>query len=356
MEKKCRGWHETSYAPTWSAKADTELTAVDYLPAAKSVWAAGGYKQGAVSGGILLQLGKTSPAIQKGTHAFSDIHYGMAVGPKGQVYHYSSGTWNQLLLPAGNVDSLGVWGATINSKETFLLSGKETSTTAGVLACSVSGTTMTCSIHTGFSSGTVLGPIFGTVASAALGPAWVLEVDSSGNEDIYYHGSSSTKWSASVPQGCVDKGSTGGTPCSKTLSHFTDLYGSSTSDLWAVGSYGSILRYDGSKWSAVTKAISNQSTYSMDAVYSSGKEKLVIIAMHNSSTAGNAVQVITYNRALNRWFGPLLIHPPSNKNTSDQIMGIGGAGYSDLWMVGRRKVFASTGTSSQMKGWILQLK
>ena len=355
VAQKCKGWHESAYTPSWASTANTSFAAVDYLPAAKSVWAAGGYSKGTtVSGGILLQLGKPLPAIQKATDGFYDISYGMAVGRLGQVYHYSAGTWNKLALPAGSIDRYAVWGATINKKETFLLSGQETTTKAGVYACTVSGTAMTCTTHSGFTTNTVLGPIWGTVAGTFLGPSWVLEINATGNEDIY-HSSSSTKWSAGAPQGCVDQGASGTTPCSKTKSPFSGLHGSSASDVWAVGAGGKILRYDGAKWAAVTNALTGQSGFTMDAVFSSAKDGLVIIAMHSNSITGNRVMLLTYNRALGRWFGPMEVRPAHNANTTDKIRGIGGIDSSNLWMVGQHKVLTS-GTTYQIKGWILQLK
>ena len=131
------------------------------------------------------------------------------------------------------------------------------------------------------------------------------------------------------------------------------MFGSGGGDVWVVGTIGTILRYDGLKWTKIsTNVASNLSYYSLDAGYTSPADKLVIIAAHRDGTGGRYVSVYTYNSDLFRWFGPITIVSPANNNFTDEVRDVGGQSLADLYMVGTRV----SGSPLRPQGWILQLK
>lgn len=358
VANKCRGWKASNFTPTGVVATSTTLSAVAYVPAAQQVWASGGYRVGSTSkGGVLVQLsGSTTPTVVKATHPFNDLHRNMAVGPAGQIYYHNGTAWTTLTLPStiGNVERKGVWGAVVGGKETYYMSGLRTGVVAAMYPCSVAAGTLSCVAHQGVPLNVVLGPVFGSLKGSSQGPLWSLRLNPGKAEDIYHNSGASIYWSVAPPGGCQDKGASGGTPCSKTTATFSDIGGSSSSDVWAVGTAGTLLHYDGSAWTALTGKLVDQTVQNLDTVYSSSSEQLVIIAGHRTTITGNLVVLFNYNRLLKRWYGPLVVGHPQSNNTQDKIRGIGGASAATLFMVGQRKVM--TGPTATTAAWVLQLQ
>jgi hypothetical protein len=355
----CKGWTETTYmAP--SATGATSLNAVDYIPPAKSVWAAGEFVTASLppASGILVQLGPTSVTAPVVASApLSDLHYRVAVGNDGQAYYHNGSGWVQpssLTTALGGMTRHGVWAAAIGGGEVAYLSGTHDNGAGepGVLRCATQGGSFSCVDHSGFANNALMGAVFGTLApNGGPGPAWAVRVDAPGSEpeDIYFNPGNTTSWTRNPPQGCQDTGS-GSSPCSNTSGAFLDMHGSSGSDIWVVGSYGEMLHFDGNGWNHLTSKFTSQTSYTLRTVYTSPADKLVIIAGYRNYSSGRSVAVIIHNTELDRWFGPLQLRW-SNNSWTDEIRGIGGQGFSNLWMVGRRVSLSSGDTG--VAGWIL---
>ena len=354
----CVGFNQKLY--TAKGAYHTSLNAVDYIPAAKGVWAAGMYQEtdkGSAKG-VLVQATASSSASEVLTaNALSDLHYRMAVGQKGTVMYHDGKSWTAatwLAKPLGTADRLSVWGANVNNTLTFFLTAKQSSTVAAVTRCTL-GASIVCEGHTGVASGAGLGRIVGTLTSGGgQGPLWAAVMGAYTDPEDIYHNTGKTKtWSTSGPNGCKD-GS--GTPCSNTSAETYDLEGSSASDLWLVGSNGLILRHDGKSWSKQTNVIPSQSYYHFTAVYSSAKDKLTTVVGHYDSASSKVrrLRMFNYNHTLKRWFGPITI-AETPYQSPDLILDVGGQGYSELWMVGQRKIVNTSG-KPQLAGWMLQLK
>ncbi|MCA9666374.1 MAG: hypothetical protein KC503_12325, partial [Myxococcales bacterium] len=171
-------------------------------------------------------------------------------------------------------------------------------------------------------------------------------------EDIYYRPSSG-KWSWNGPQGCFDGSNTA---CDNTDSHdFTDMFGSSDSDIWTVGTNGLVVAYDGSGWTRDNNVVTAQNTYDFDAVFSHPADNLVTIAAHRDAGGNRTVVFFNYNRALKRWFGPITVRTFTGTVRSGYIADMGGEGYSNMWLVGRRPQSLG-GVNASYRAWVLHLK
>ena len=122
-----------------------------------------------------------------------------------------------------------------------------------------------------------------------------------------------------------------------------------------VGSKGLIMWFNGAKWASLSGVITNQTTYSFDAVFSSDAAKLVTIVGHQDSLTGRALVLFNYNTHLKRWLGPVVIHKAGKNNFKDLARDINGTGYANLWIVGNRVPITSP-ASAYTSGWILSLQ
>jgi hypothetical protein len=357
-QNKCSAWLETTFDPKVVAPGATVSTALNGVAAISSagneVWAAGEYTANLVTGGVLVRLtagGFSMPPVMA-PQRFAGIHYRLAVGDGGQAYYHDGLLWAphlKLQQALGSSDRQGVWGSGSSAGEVFWVSGFEGSGSAGMMRCSLgSFDPVVCLAQPGFQTGVQVGAVAGTSGGAA----WALPF--SGDEDIYYYAPGASSWTRNGPEGCEDMGSSLATPCSNTSGNFRDVFASGSDDVWAVGSSGLLMQYDGVKWVKLTGVFSYQSSYTLDAVFSSPADKLVTIAGHAASGGGRWVSLFNYNTELGRWFGPITLIPSSN-NANDEIRDLGGIGYANLWAVGTRLVGTGTG-NARMTGWILQLK
>jgi hypothetical protein len=363
----CKGWTESFYQPPAALQpGETALNGVDYIKVAGGAWAAGEFTAGSGSTesphGVLVPLGNTSPPAVTTKAPLRAIHHRMAVGDAGQAWVHDGTKWVANTMIQGFLKSAqrySVHGIKTALGDAFYLGGPHDTglgAVSGVVICSLGPISIApCINHTGFTSQSLLGGIYATVAPlGAPGKAWAIHVDLPGNqpEDIYANsGGTSTSWNRTPPDGCQDNNNS---PCDNTYGAFLDIYGSSEKDVWIVGSYGNMLHHDGSGWTRLQNKVQFQTYQVMKAVYSSPTAGLVSIASHRATGSTRWVNLYNYNVALDRWFGPIAVWTGSN-NGVNEIRDIGGVGYNDLWMVGTKEVVSSNGTST-VRGWILHLK
>jgi hypothetical protein len=358
-QTKCWAFEESTILPQLPLPlpitVNAALNSVDYIPAAGAVWAAGQYDAGATNGGLLLPL-PASGSPQLAPKRFRGISHRVAVGEGGQAWYYDGVLWGphaKLETVLAGADRSSVWGGAISGVDLFYLAGTQTMLSPAMMSCAVSLGTASCVSHDPFPQNLLLGAVAGAIpAGSPQAPVWT--VPFAVPDDIYYNPGLGTNWSRSAPQGCEDKGNTPGTPCSYTGGDFRDLYASGSTDVWAVGSSGLILRYDGSGWSKITGAVSSQTSLTFTAVYSAPAEHLLTVAAFAGNPNGRSVRIYNYNRALGRWLGPINVASPTGSNVSDEIRDIGGVGYGNLWLVGQRQI--QGGGPSHLEGWVLHLK
>ena len=134
-----------------------------------------------------------------------------------------------------------------------------------------------------------------------------------------------------------------------------NIGGSSSSDVWMVGSGGMILRYDGTKWVRISNAFSSQNYYTIHSVWSSPKEKVTFFAASYNTwgSSGHRVRIFTYNHALKRWFGPTTLRY-SQSNSPDYIHDLGGTDLNNFWGVGQ--IRHGSGSSTRTKAWVIHLQ
>ena len=360
---KCRAFVQKTYDPPGSFQ--TSLRAVDYIPSAKRVWAAGEYRAAGTPGsstkGVLVDVasvGSTSGTVQVQTsQAFLDINHLAAVGAGSTAYIYQGGKWVaslSLQTYANKAPIRGVWGARINNLETLYLTGDRGSALGGISRCVMGSTgAFSCAKHTGFSSSASIGVIYGSLQGTAQGPLWA---GTNGSyfapEDIYYNPGSGSTWTRSGPHGCQDSGSN---PCANTSSESHSLNGSGTKDVWLVGNGGMIIHYDGSKWNRINAAFDYQTYHTIHGVYASTAAGLATVAtvINWGGSTGHQVRLYNYNTAMKLWLGPITLLSSYN-NSPDFIYDIDGQSYADLWLVGQRRT--SSGPSARTRGWIVNLK
>jgi len=365
----CKGWTESVFQPPSSVDVDnTALNGVAHIPVAGSAWAAGEFTSGSgrveVVHGVLVPLGNTiTPGAVVTTKApLHAIHYRMAVGDAGQAWVHDGTSWSSNTMISGFLKSAqrySVHGVKTALGDAFYLGGPHETgpgAVSGVVLCSLGPISISpCINHTGFNSESLLGGIYATTTSlGAPGKAWALNVDLPGTlpNDIFTNpGGTSTSWNRNPPDGCQDSGST---PCGTTYGALLDMHGSSAQDVWVVGSYGNILHHDGTGWVRLQNKVQFQSYQVMKAVYTSAAAGLVSIASRRTSGSTRWVNLYNYNVALDRWFGPLTVWQGTD-NYINEIRDMGGKGYDDLWMVGRKEVTSSNGTIT-IRGWILHLQ
>lgn len=360
LANACKGWIESTYEPPAAQKPTaTTLTSVDYIPVAKQTWATGEYHSSASAGlkGLLTRIGATGTVAPVLTGAaMKDLHHRMAVGLNGTARYHDGSKWissSALTSALKGHSRYGVWGAKIGPAETFYLSGYQSSGNAGIISCAVVGSTVNCVNNTGIASGAYMGSIFGSVTNLGLiGRLWSPRSNTPGSEpeDIYSNPGSSLAWSYSAPHGCHDAGSS---PCSSTSGGFLRMNGSGAKDVWLVGQAGNLLHYDGSKWNRITNVFPSQSSYQLTAVFSSPKDKLVTVAGYRNFGSGRQVVLVNYNSELDRWFPASQVRWSAGDFTNE-LLDLGGQGYSALYAVGRRRVGSGSGT--KVVGWILTLK
>jgi hypothetical protein len=362
VKSKCAPWVETVFdlpVPGPNPVQSSALNGVDFIPSASNVWTAGEYSTQLGSGGMLLQLGTIIPAVPVVTaKRFRGIKHRLAVGEAGiAMAHDGALGWVSQAKIEGYLAGLyrnGVWGAPLaNGSETFFLSGTQGTSQVGIVQCTI-GLEVTCSDHGGFDNGAQLGPVFGALGpGGTLASVWALPLSSV--TDLYHYPGSGTSWSLNGPAGCEDFGNSSSTPCSQTSGAWRDLFASGSSEAWAVGGSGLLLRWDGTKWNRLTGVVSSQSSYTFTAVFSSPSDGLTTVAA-TSSFNGRWVHLFNYNQALSRWLGPIVLVNPSGSNNQDEVRDLGGQGYGGLFAVGVRQSGSSSGATPRNLAWAVQLK
>lgn len=358
VNNACSGWSEQTFEPKVPSPGtglSASINGVAFIPPAKEVWAVGEYGTNVNGGGFLVRLdpGSTPLSTILSTKKLRGIHYRLAVGDDGAAWYHDGASWGGhagLQAELGGADRVSVWGTPTVAGDVVYMSGTEGLGGPAVLKCILTSP-LACEKHTADPL-TNIGAVFGVDGALGGTPqVWALAF---GVDDDIFYTDGSTAFTTAGPLGCLDLGTGGSTPCSSTNGDYRDLYASKATDVWAVGSSGLIMQYDGTSWHHVTNVIKSQSTMVLDAVYSSPSEGLVTIAAHSSGTSANRLVVLyNFNTELKRWLGPITL-VTSGYLSSDLIRDIGGESYGNLWMVGQRAV--SSGSNVRTVGWVLKLK
>jgi hypothetical protein len=98
-----------------------------------------------------------------------------------------------------------------------------------------------------------------------------------------------------------------------TMNTLYSIWGSSPSDVFAVGSGGTILHYDGSAWSAMSSGTTNE----LDGVWGSSSSDVFAV--------GNGGTILHYDGS--EW-------SPMSSGTTNDLTGIWGSSPSDVFAVG----------------------
>lgn len=336
------------------------LVAVDQQSAFKEIWAGGAYMQqtGPTQqdrGMVVCLSGACASKVQLVSAPIRGLSDRLVVMPKEQLYYGANKVWqpqSALAQALGGAERHGVWGRPLSGvQEVYYLAGQATAGQPGIARClhGASGN-WSCTDQSGFDNNATLVGVFGTLtATGGQGPLWA--VTFSDYEHIYEQPGTGTQWSRQAPVGCTDAN---GQPCYTSFStDYRDIAGSGASDVWAVGTAGMIMQYDGATWQRASGVMQYQNNYDYDAVYSDAGTGLVIFAAHRDLSFGRYVSLYTYNRKLDRWRGPVTVDKRFDLPAQNaQINDIGGAGVDDLWLVGHRP---GSAIGSQ-EAWALQFK
>ncbi|PIE17383.1 MAG: hypothetical protein CSA65_09125 [Proteobacteria bacterium] len=342
-----------STPPATAMGSDISLAAVAYQPTGKQVWAGGeavkGGRPGSTGWGVFLRLdaggaGKLQIAA-KPVLAMWD-----RVAVQGKVFsEFSAGAWgvsSGLAAAMGNRKRHGVWGALIGGKQIYYFSGYASSYSPGMMRCERGAAGWSCANHSGFDKNSTIRAVFGT-SSTGIGALWAVPFD--GYEHVYANDGSSKSWSRAAPKGCTDAF---GAPCHTSFqTNWADLYASSATDVWVVGERGMVMRYDGAAWRRYDAVVQYQPYYDFDVVYSDATSPITIIAGHRDVGYGRYVSLFTYNRALDRWWGPITIEKRFDAPDQETLIrDIGGASATDLWLVGHRS------SNNRRRPWAIHLQ
>lgn len=178
--------------------------------------------------------------------------------------------------------------------------------------------------------------------SGGVSKAWV--APSPGAEDLYYFSTSINTWTTQPPHGCEDAGNT---PCASSSGDFRALVGTSEKDLYAVGGFGLVLRYDGTGWKRDSSAVSaGLGAVQFDAAYTEGN----LLTVAGSRLVGGKYEVMlfNYNKQLDRWYGPIALRSFNTADGRPMINAIAGQ-YNKLWFVGQQPV-----NGQGLRAWVLR--
>jgi hypothetical protein len=354
IESACRSLTAAT-PPALAAGSRASLTAVAYQPQSKQVWAGGEVQKSSGTGstvsGLFLRLDSAGAGkLQSVTNSVRAMSSGVAVqGNVFSVYSTTTASWgvdSDLAKALGYRTRHGVWGRQLAGQDIYYFSGLSGGSSPGVLRCTRGSASWSCKKHSGFDNNTTINAVVGTVGPAGLGALWA--VPFSGYEHIYANDGIATAWSRKAPKGCTDSNSS---PCQTSFyTDFADLHASSASDVWAVGEGGMVMRFDGTAWKRFDSVVQYQQFYDFDAVYSAAATPVTVIVGHRDLSYGRYVSLFTYNRKLDRWWGPITIEKRFDKPLDDALVrDIDGAGAADLWLVGHRT------QNSGRKPWALHL-
>lgn len=112
------------------------------------------------------------------------------------------------------------------------------------------------------------------------------------------------------------------------------VWGSSSTDVWAVGDHGAILHHDGSRWSAVSSPTDNH----LQSMWGSSSQDVWAVG-EEDGTSGGAKSVIRYQgRSWEVHPGPF-----DAADGGVQLLGAWGSSSSDVWAVGSGAVIHYSG-------------
>ena len=357
-QNACKGWLETTFEPSPSSGSvtSTSLAATAPLASPKEVWAVGEYSTASSSGqGIMVRLaGSGSASLIYAERRLNDVHYRVAVGDNGLAYYHDGTSWGRatgLSTQLAGATRYGVWGASTGANEVFYLTGMQSLPASGAMVrCLLASGSFSCTSHSGFLGGTTLGNIFGATSGSAVSALWA--ITGTGQQDIYYNDGMATSWSTDDPEGCLESRS--GSACSNLSGNFRRMFAASAGEIWVVGDYGTVMRYDGALWQRMTSVFNQQSNYNLTAVYASNTDHLATLVGYRDTSSGRTVSLFNYNLTLKRAYGPLQVRAFSSSVSGPMVRDIDGESYADLWMVGQTRT--GTGSGGRLQGWVLQLK
>ncbi len=324
------------------------------------------------SGTILHYDGSTWSAMSSGTSnnlcgiwgsSATDV---FAVGELGTIRHYDGSTWSA--MTSGTTQDInGVWGS--SSTDVFAVDryGTILHYNGSTWSMMTSGTLYQLEAIWGSSatdvfavgeSGTILHYLEQATAGAAVvssdGWGWQNPLPQ-GNTLRGVWGSSSSDVFAVGYSGTIlhYNGSTWIGMASSTTNNLLGVWGSSSTDVFAVGQIGTILHYDGSNWSAMTSGTTN----TLNGVWGSSSSDVFAVEnsgtiLHYDGSTWSAMTSGTTNNLLSVWgsssnnvfavgaSGTILHYDGSTwssmtSGTSNPIYGIWGSSSTDVFAVGQ---------------------
>jgi hypothetical protein len=333
----CRGF----VANTWewlSTDTNTVMNGVAFVPGSGAAWAVGSYEDSGGASGFIARLNGPSVApsnVAWDETPFNAIHDRAAVGDQGQVRFWDTSSWITPGAVEGHMGAgtnvRGVWGVTLTGLERTLYLA---ATGSRVTRCYTpdNGASWACTDHTGVTGN--LRRVFGTVVGASQGPLWAVRDDSW--EDIFHNPGSGTSWTTAAPHGCFDSSTN---PCGNTSGRFQDLWALSSSEAWAVGEEGMVLRYQSGGWIKVsipTLVNPPQSSYVFRAVYAQG-ELVLLLGDRDFNGQWHDMIALFYNRKLDKWYAPRIAFYTAQTDTqkpSYRFQDAGGQSMSSVYLVG----------------------
>ena len=288
----CKGFRAYTYAD--ETDRATEAKAFSAIEG-QGLWVVGARVDSAgIDRGFLARVEGQNLTLSVSDTPLRGIHHRLAVGDSGRAFYHDGTSWT---LAAGitsqlaSADLSSVWGARFGTNHSFYLGG------ASIHKCTTStnGSSFGCQLVSSPLSN--LSAISGN-AGASQGPLWA-----TGGSSIA-HSTAGASFDLSLPAAC--DGTLPTSACAG-LPALSGLWAHSGSEAWAVGSTGTVLRYEGGAWSSL--AIPNlepeapQSSYTFRGVFGSG-ELVILVGEREFANLYHQLVVIYYNRTLDRWFPP----------------------------------------------------
>jgi|GEM_PF-7133370 hypothetical protein len=360
VDSICKGWVEAHIDPDPGNSTSSTLKTVAFVAADNTFWAGGAYRDSSQGqwgdySGFLVRLDPatmSTPNVKTVDAEVVDMHHNLAVDGDNGYYHFSNGKWQDVdVLKKTSRDR--VWGVSLNTnEEVYFLAGEDKDNTAPLYRCNftVSSQKMNCAGFQTSYGGQDLGPIWGFLDPSGNGHISLWTAATGQYDDIYAYQSASNLWSPKAPLGCTDAN---GTVCNLSINgqDFKGVYGTGPSDLWLVGENGVILHYNGGSWTTISSGLVEQAYYDLIDVFADAK--LVTIVARVQWQGGQTVALFNYDRALQRWHGPIELKVALSWQESTDVNAMAGSSYDNLWMVGTDLEWLP---SPAQRAWALRLE
>jgi hypothetical protein len=139
-----------------------------------------------------------------------------------------------------------------------------------------------------------------------------------------------------------------------TVAGINALYGSSPTNVWAVGAQNTLLHYDGSAWSSPPEGVTQQPTPSFNGIWAASPNDAWVVGRQNiSHWDGHAFTVVVPSLPKPLWAihgaaandiwsvgGTLVMHYDGQAWT-EHSEGLGGGALAEIWAAGNGEAFGS---------------